>query len=78
MLVWVQAWPPVARHLLAEVKALCRKVAETGQPLPALAALAHPDLDLSAVFDPARQLGDATATARRFAETVRALPAPQG
>lgn len=62
----------------AEVKALCRKVAETGQPLPALAALAHPDLDLSAVFDPARQLGDAPATARRFANAVRALPAPQG
>lgn len=62
----------------AEVKALCRKVAETGRPLHDLAGLAHPDLDLSAVFDPARQLGEAPAAARRFAEAVRALPAPPG
>ncbi|KPP85281.1 MAG: 3-carboxy-cis,cis-muconate cycloisomerase [Rhodobacteraceae bacterium HLUCCO07] len=61
----------------AEVKALCTKVSETGCPLRDLAGEAHPDLDLSAVFDPIRQLGEAPVAARRFADAVHALPEPQ-
>lgn len=59
------------------VKALCRKVAETGTGLPVLTARAYPDLDLAEVFDPSRQMGNAPATARAFATSVRALlPSP--
>ena len=56
----------------AAVKALCRQVAETGTPLPALARAAHPDLP-DTLFEPARQLGQAPAEARAFSTRARSL-----
>ena len=57
----------------AAVKTLCVEAGKTGAELGALAAKAFPDLALSALFDPAAQMGSAPAEARRFADTVRSL-----
>jgi 3-carboxy-cis,cis-muconate cycloisomerase len=62
----------------AAVKALCKQALETGTPLPRLAETTWPDADLSAVFDPAQQMGTAPADARAFASRVRALPERAG
>ncbi|WP_298678230.1 lyase family protein [uncultured Lentibacter sp.] len=58
----------------AQTKELCKTAQATGRPLSAVAAEAFEQLDLSAVFAPAAQLGEAPAEARRFAADVRALP----
>ena len=57
----------------AAVKALCRVAGDTGKSLAALAARAHPEIDLSAVFDPARQMGLAPQEAQDFAHAAAAL-----
>lgn len=57
----------------AEVKRLCREAQDTGEPLSGLVARDHPALDATALFDPARQMGEAPAEARRFAARSRAL-----
>ncbi|MBK0327411.1 adenylosuccinate lyase family protein [Rhodobacteraceae bacterium F11138] len=59
----------------AAVKTLCRQALDGGIPLAELAAQAYPDLDIAALFDPARQMGQAPAQARDFAHRVaRDLP----
>jgi len=55
-----------------DVKSLCAKARESGQPLAILAAERWPDLDLSDVFDAARALGDAPVQAETFAQTAKA------
>ncbi|MCV6594280.1 MAG: adenylosuccinate lyase family protein [Silicimonas sp.] len=55
----------------ALTKELIAEALETRRPLQDVAAETHPELDLSAVFDPEAQLGTAPATARAFAEAVR-------
>ena len=52
------------------VKSACAEARETGTPLDRIAARRWPDLDLAAIFDPARQLGAAPETARGFARAV--------
>ena len=59
----------------AAIKALCKQAGETGADLADLARAAYPDLDLSPVFDAARQMGHAPAEARRFAAAARAIRA---
>ncbi len=54
-----------------ETKDLIRLAKDTGRPLAEVAADRHPDLDLSSVFDASRQLGQAPAEARRFAQLAR-------
>jgi len=56
-----------------QVKALCKRVQETGTPLPNLVAEAWPDADYSAVFTPASQLGLAPQSARDFALAAKSL-----
>lgn len=58
----------------AEVKALCKRAISEGTDLAALARTTFPDLALDDIFDPARQMGQAPAIARHFAQTVAALP----
>lgn len=53
------------------VKALLHEARESGASLAEIAGLAHPDLDLRAVFDPASQMGTAPAEARAFAAKTR-------
>ena len=60
----------------AAVKRLCREALAETTPLGALAARDFPDLDTGAIFDPARQMGQAPAEARRFAKAARACAAP--
>ncbi|QOL81503.1 class-II fumarase/aspartase family protein [Pseudooceanicola spongiae] len=55
------------------VKALAKQVIATGTPLGDLARAAYPDLDLSGLFEPDQQMGDAPANARAFAGAVRSL-----
>lgn len=57
----------------AEVKALAQQVQTTGRPLGELAREAYPGLDLSGLFTPEEQMGDAPATARAFATAVEKL-----
>lgn len=57
----------------AAVKTVAQQVIATGRPLQELAQEAFPDADLEGLFDPARQMGDAPATARAFAAKVAAL-----
>lgn len=59
----------------AAVKALCREAQDSGTPLARLTARDWPDLDTTAIFDPAAQMGQAPAEARAFAAGVAALPA---
>lgn len=56
----------------AEVKTLVEQAKSTGERLADVASAAHPDLDLSAVFDAAAQLGQAPAEARNFARNAKA------
>ncbi len=60
----------------AEVGRLCRAAQETGTPLRDLVTRGWPDLDVTTVFDPALQMGDAPQAARRFADAaaMRAKP----
>lgn len=51
----------------AEVKRLTEIATSSGSPLAAIAAEAHPELDLAHVFDHVLQLGQAPAEARDFA-----------
>ena len=55
------------------VKKLAQQVLATGRPLGELALEALPDLDLSGLFAPEEQMGDAPANARAFAAAVAAL-----
>ena len=55
----------------AAAKKLVGRAQETGRPLSEVAREACPDLDLSAVFDPVRQLGAAPSEARAFAKAAR-------
>ncbi|WP_010139154.1 lyase family protein [Oceanicola sp. S124] len=57
----------------AKVKELAQQVLATGRPLGELAAEALPDLDLSGLFTPEEQMGDAPANARAFAAAVAAI-----
>ena len=53
--------------------ALSREAAETGTPLPDLAARAHPGPDWAALLTPTNLLGQAPTEARAFADAARAL-----
>jgi 3-carboxy-cis,cis-muconate cycloisomerase len=55
----------------AEVKALIETANANGQSLREAAGTLHPELDLSTIFDPVHQLGEAPAEARRFAQAAR-------
>ena len=55
----------------AAVKRLCTEAGKTGAHLSDLVARDYPDLDLAAVFDPARQMGTAPDDARAFASAAR-------
>ena len=55
----------------AEVKALIETADANGQSLREAAGTSHPELDLSTIFDPVHQLGEAPAEARRFAKAAR-------
>lgn len=57
----------------AAVKALCKEVQASGQPLGTLATAKWPDADLARLFSPAAQLGDAPLEADRFASSANAL-----
>ena len=57
----------------AEVKRLCNAVIADGGQLADAAAEAFPQIDLSPVFGPAGQMGDAPDQARAFAARCRAL-----
>lgn len=57
----------------AEVKRLCQTVIAEGGDLSDAAAQAFPDIDLSAVFGPTGQMGDAPEQARAFAVRARSL-----
>lgn len=57
----------------AAVKTLCRAAQDSATPLRELVARDHPQLDAAALFDPARQLGQAPADARQFAARAAAL-----
>lgn len=52
------------------VKALCREALETRSPLADLVARDWPGIDRTALFDPARQMGEAPRQARDFAEAA--------
>ncbi len=54
-----------------EVKRLIEIALSADRPLAAIAAEAFPDLDLTSVFDPVRQLGQAPAEARTFVARSR-------
>ncbi|WP_407491945.1 lyase family protein [Pseudooceanicola sp. MF1-13] len=56
----------------AEVKRLCKEVISSGAQLQDAAQQAFPDIDLSPVFGPEGQLGDAADQARAFAKAARA------
>lgn len=55
----------------AAIKQLCLQVKSEGIPLPELAATTWPDLDLTALFTPTQQLGEAPDLARRFAKAAK-------
>ncbi|MFY9212123.1 MAG: lyase family protein [Aestuariivita sp.] len=57
----------------ALVKALCRDAQQSRTPLSVLVARDHPDLDGAVLFDPAHQMGNAPADARRFVQAVARL-----
>lgn len=57
----------------AVVKTLCQEAQASGAHLSELALRDFPDLDCDALFDPARQMGQAPAEARAFSTGVRAL-----
>lgn len=57
----------------ATTKTLCQEAVETGASLQSLASRAHPDIDFSAVFEPAAQLGQAPNLATDFAKRVAQL-----
>ncbi|MBY5973891.1 hypothetical protein KUV28_16140 [Ferrimonas balearica] len=57
----------------AKVKELAQEVLASGRPLGELAREAFPELDLSGLFSPETQMGDAPANARAFAAAVSAL-----
>jgi 3-carboxy-cis,cis-muconate cycloisomerase len=57
----------------AAVKALCAKAMETGKPLEGLARKAFPKADLTGLFTPAAQIGQAPAEARAFADAAARL-----
>jgi 3-carboxy-cis,cis-muconate cycloisomerase len=57
----------------AQVKRLCKEVIADGGHLRDAAQAAFPDIDLSPVFGPEGQLGDAADQARAFAAAVQAL-----
>ncbi|MGR3433640.1 MAG: lyase family protein [Shimia sp.] len=61
-----------------EAAALVKELVTTGLPLREAARQRFPDRDLGAVFDPARQLGQAPAEARAVAAAVKALPPAEG
>ena len=56
----------------AATKRLCKEALAGNVPLRDLTARDFPDLDSSAIFDPARQMGQAPAEALRFAKAARA------
>ena len=55
----------------AAVKQLCLQVKSENIPLAQLAASAWPDLDISTLFTPVNQLGEAPAQARTFAKSAQ-------
>jgi 3-carboxy-cis,cis-muconate cycloisomerase len=57
----------------AAVKALCREAQISRSPLEELVARDYPHIDIAVLFDPARQMGQAPAEARRFASEVAAM-----
>ena len=58
----------------AATKTLCREAAASHTPLRTLVARDFPGLDVTALFDPARQMGQAPADARNFVQRAYALP----
>ncbi|MFD3191167.1 lyase family protein [Sedimentitalea sp. HM32M-2] len=60
----------------AAVKTLCRAALDSATPLADLAARDHPDLEAADLFDPAQQMGQAPAQARRFAADATAFLRP--
>jgi len=62
----------------AEVKPLCAEARDTGGLLADLVARDHPAIDAASLFDPARQMGEAPADARRFVQAARARIANAG
>jgi 3-carboxy-cis,cis-muconate cycloisomerase len=60
----------------AAVKTLCREAQDSATPLHQLVARDYPDLDADHLFDPAQQMGDAPAEARRFAKRAATLAEP--
>ncbi|UWQ75368.1 adenylosuccinate lyase family protein [Leisingera sp. M658] len=57
----------------AAVKMLCQEAQSTRTPLQELVALAYPDLDAAALFDPAQQMGRAPWEALQFAKKTEEL-----
>jgi 3-carboxy-cis,cis-muconate cycloisomerase len=57
----------------AAIKTMCKEAGESGADLADLAAKAFPDLDLSAVFDPTQQMGNAPTEALAFAKAASLL-----
>ncbi|QBF30712.1 adenylosuccinate lyase family protein [Thalassococcus sp. S3] len=55
----------------AATKALCQEASKDGVTLQALVARDWPELEIDAIFDPARSLGNAPDDAQRFARKVR-------
>lgn len=55
-------------------KSLCRAAAASDTPLRTLVARDFPGLDVAALFDPARQMGQAPACARNFVQRAYRLP----
>lgn len=56
----------------AAVKRLCLQVKSDNIPLPKLAASSWPELDITSLFTPAAQLGEAPMQARAFAKAAKA------
>ncbi|MFV1465611.1 MULTISPECIES: class-II fumarase/aspartase family protein [unclassified Phaeobacter] len=59
----------------AMVKELCAKAAQDGKSLQEITVAHYPELDHTAIFDAARQLGSAPEEAQQFARSVTALQA---
>lgn len=54
----------------AATKVLCRDAQASQTHLSEIVARAHPEIDISDLFDPAKQMGDAPDQARKFADAV--------
>ena len=57
----------------AAIKALCAEATESATPLADLVTRDFPALDVAALFDPARQMGEAPTLARDFVQRVKNL-----